>query len=303
MQKQESTVLDHKGNVQLERIVAGILVVIFAVVTLFPLYWALRTALSTQRDLFADPGNLLPVGFSWASFQQALGMVDPKESIAAGGSGRVFNFWRYLGNTTFIAVCITLGQVLFSSMAAFSFSRLHWKGRDAMFALFLAAMMVPGIVMLIPNYVLIYELGWMNTYRAVIIPSLFFSPYAIFFLRQFFLGINRELEEAARLDGATHWEIFSRHTIPMSQGPMLTIGIICFITAWNDYLWPFLVARDESVRPLTVALSVFKSQTPSGTPDWPGMMAGTVLAAIPIVVIYLVLGRRISDSLQFTGIK
>lgn len=300
---QESTVLESKKNVQVDRVIAIAVVLFFAFVTLFPLYWALRTALSTQRDLLADPASLFPVGFSWASFQQALGMVSREEAIAAGGSGRVFNFWRYLGNTTLIATAIAIGQVLFSAMAAFAFSRLRWRGREFVFAVFLAAMMVPGIVLMIPNYVLIFELGWMNTYQAVIAPTVLFSPYAIFFLRQFFLGINRELEEAARLDGASHWQVFSRHIVPMSQGPILTIGIISFITAWNDYLWPFLVARGENVRPLTVALSIFRSQTPQGTPDWPGMMSGTILAAIPIIIIYLLLGRRISDSLQFTGIK
>lgn len=301
--QQESTVLNPKRNPPAERVIAIFVVMFFAFVTLFPLYWALRTALSTQRDLLADPASMLPVGFTWASFQQALGLVSREEAIAAGGSGRVFNFWRYLGNTAFIATCIAIGQVLFSAMAAFAFSRMHWRGRDGLFAVFLAAMMVPGIVILIPNYVLVFELGWMNTYQAVIVPLMFFSPYTIFFLRQFFLGINKELEEAARLDGANHWQIFSRHVIPMSQGPVLTIGIISFITAWNDYLWPFLVARGENVRPLTVALSIFRSQTPQGSPDWPGMMAGTILASIPIIVIYLILGRRISDSLQFTGIK
>lgn len=299
----QSSALESSSGFRTDRIIALVTIIFFAFITLFPLYWALRTALSTQKDLIANPGSLWPVGFSWASFQQALGMVSREEAIAQGGSGRVFNFWRYLGNTVIISSTIAVGQILFSSMAAFAFSRLQWRGRDVVFGIFLAAMMVPGIVLLIPNYVLIFELGWINTYHAVILPSLLFSPYAIFFLRQFFLGINRELEEAARLDGATHWQIYARHVVPMSQGPILTMGIIAFVTAWNDYLWPFLVARDESVRPLTVALSVFKSQTPQGSPDWPGMMAGTLLASIPIVVIYLILGRRIADSLQFTGIK
>lgn len=301
--ERESTVLDSKRNIQMDRIIAILVIVFFAFVTLFPLYWAVRTALSTQKFLLANPTNLLPVEFTWASFQQALGMVSREDAIAAGGSGRTFDFWRYLGNTVIIATAIAIGQVIFSAMAAFAFSRLRWKGRELVFAVFLAAMMVPGIVLMIPNYVLIFELGWMNTYKAVIAPAIFFSPYAIFFLRQFFIGINRELEEAARLDGATHWQVFWKHVVPMSQGPILTIGIISFISAWNDYLWPFLVARGENVRPLTVALSVFRSQTPQGTPDWPGMMAGTVLAAIPIVIIYLLLGRRIAASLQFTGIK
>lgn len=283
-----------------EFIAAMIIFVIFAFVTLFPFYWALRTSFSTMKGLLADPTNVLPPDFSLTAFKAALGM---KIDSTVGVRVAPFNFWNYLGNTVFVSSAIALGSVLFSSMAAFAFTRLRWPGREWVFGLFLSSMMVPAIVLLIPNFVLINDLGWMNTYQAMIVPYVFGGAYGIFFLRQFFLGINRELEEAAYLDGASYWEVFFRHIIPMSQGPMFTIGIITFITAWNDYLWPFLVGRDEKVRVLTVAVSVFKSQTPSGTPDWPGLMVGTTLTALPVFVLFLVLGRRISSSIQFTGIK
>jgi multiple sugar transport system permease protein len=169
--------------------------------------------------------------------------------------------------------------------------------------MFIAALMVPSIVLLIPNFVLIYDLGWINTYQGIIAPTLLMSPYAVFFLRQFFLGVNRDLEEAARLDGAGYFEVFWRIILPICSGPMLTLGIIVFITQWNDYLWPFLVGRDESVRVLTVALSVFRSQTPQGSPDWPGLMAGTLLASVPIILIFAFLGKRLANSIQFTGVK
>src|SRR5690606_31270003 len=134
---QDSVVRESKKQIPVDRILAIVVVVFFAIVTLFPLYWAVRSALSTQRDLLANPGSLLPVGFSWASFQQALGMVSQEEAIAAGGSGRVFDFWRYLGNTVIISTAIAVGQVLFSAMAAFAFSRLRWRGREQVFAVFL----------------------------------------------------------------------------------------------------------------------------------------------------------------------
>jgi len=163
--------------------------------------------------------------------------------------------------------------------------------------------MVPGVVLIIPNYVLIHELGWLNTYQGIVAPTLLMSPFAIFFLRQFFLGINRELEEAAKLDGAGYLEVFWRIILPISRAPMMTLGIIVFVAQWNDYFWPFLVGRAEDVRVLTVALSVFRSQTPQGSPNWPGLMAGTILASVPIFIIFLFLGRWLADSIQFTGVK
>ena len=291
------------GGPNFARWVSIAIVVLFTFLTLFPLYWALRTAFSTQRLLLAEPGNQLPVGFTVDSFRQALGLTTASESVAAGGSGRTFDFWRYLLNTTIVSVSVAVGEVFFSAMAAYAFARLRFPLRNQIFTMFIAALMVPSIVLLIPNFVLIYDLGWINTYQGIIAPTLLMSPYAVFFLRQFFLGVNRDLEEAARLDGAGYFEVFWRIILPICSGPMLTLGIIVFITQWNDYLWPFLVGRDESVRVLTVALSVFRSQTPQGSPDWPGLMAGTLLASVPIILIFAFLGKRLANSIQFTGVK
>lgn len=283
--------------------IARVVLVLLILFTLFPFYWALRTALSTQRDLLANPASLLPVGFTLDNFRAALGLISTSDAVASGGSGRTFAFWKYLFNTALVSTVVAAGQVFFSAMAAYALARLNFPLRNAVFIMFLAALMVPGVVLLIPNFVLIYDLGWINTYQGIVAPTVLMSPFAVFFLRQFFLGINRDLEEAAKLDGAGYFEIFSRIILPLSSGPMLTLGIIVFITQWNDYFWPFLVGRDEDVRVLTVALSVFRSQAPQGSPDWPGLMAGTLLAAIPIIVIFLFLGRRIATSLQFTGVK
>jgi multiple sugar transport system permease protein len=129
------------------------------------------------------------------------------------------------------------------------------------------------------------------------------TPFAVFFLRQFFLGVNREIEEAAMLDGAGHLTLFFRIILPLSSAPITTLGILTFITAWNEYFWPSLVGQEENVRVLTVALSIFKSQTPQGTPDWAGLMAGTLVAAVPVILLFLAFGRRIVNSIQFSGIK
>ena len=283
--------------------VTWLLLILLLLFTLFPFYWALRTALSTQRDLLANPGSLVPVGFTLDNFRAALGLLSASEAVASGGSGRTFEFWKYLFNTALVSSIVAVGQVTFSAMAAYALARLRFPLRNAVFLMFIGSLMVPGIVLLIPNFVLIYDLGWINTYQGIVAPTVLMSPFAVFFLRQFFLGINRDLEEAAYLDGAGYFEVFWRIILPIANGPMLTLGIIVFITQWNDYFWPFLVGRGENVRVLTVALSVFRSQTPQGSPDWPGLMAGTLLAALPIVIIFLFLGRRIASSLQFTGVK
>lgn len=285
----------HRRHFPWGKIVAWIVIIALAILTLFPFYWALRTALSTQRDMLSDPATFLPANFTWENFRTVLGLE--------GGTGRTFNFWHYLKNTVIVSTIVSFSQILFSSMAAFALARLHFPWRDKIFVVFLSALMIPAIVLMIPNFVLIYDLGWINTYQGIVAPRFLMTPFAIFFLRQFFLGINRDLEEAAYLDGASYFEVYRRIVIPLTQGPLLTLAIIVFVTEWNDYLWPFLVGRGEEVRVLTVALSVFRSQTPAGSPDWPGLMAGTILAALPIMLIFVFAGRRIATSIQFTGVK
>jgi multiple sugar transport system permease protein len=188
-------------------------------------------------------------------------------------------------------------------MAAYAFARMKFPFRDQIFFVYLAGLMVPGIVLFIPNFVLIRQLGWIGTFQGVIAPTFLMTPFSVFFMRQFFLSLNRDLTEAALLDGATAFGVFWRIALPLIRGPVLTLALLTFIGSWNEYLWPFLVGRDESVRVLTVALNVFKSQTPQGSPDWAGLMAGTVVSIVPTILLFLFFGRRVVDSVQFSGFK
>jgi multiple sugar transport system permease protein len=188
-------------------------------------------------------------------------------------------------------------------MAAYAFARLKFPFRDQIFFLYLTGLMVPGIVLFIPNFVLIRQLGWIGTYQGIVAPFFLMTPFAVFFMRQFFLSLNKDLEEAAMLDGATAFGIFWRIALPLIRGPLLTMGLLIFIGSWNEYLWPFLVGRDEEVRVLTVALNIFKSQTPQGTADWAGLMAGTVVSIVPTILLFIFFGRRVVDSIQFSGFK
>jgi len=151
--------------------------------------------------------------------------------------------------------------------------------------------------------VLIKDLGWLDTFWGMAAPGFLMSPFAIFFMRQFFLGISKEVEEAAKIDGAGTFRVFWRVILPISAAPVSTLALLTFITTWNDYFWPFLVAKGEETRVLTVALGVFKAQTPGGSPDWSGLMAATVVSVAPMLLLLMLFGKRIVNSVQFSGIK
>ncbi|HET6293118.1 MAG TPA: carbohydrate ABC transporter permease [Kribbella sp.] len=285
------------------RVVAWICLIALMLLTLIPFYWMLRTALSDNTQLAGHPDSLLPVETTLGAFKRVLGLATTEEAMAQGGSGASVNFWLYLRNSLIVSTVITVCQVFFSAMAAYAFARLRWPGRDKVFALFLAALMVPPIFTTLPNFVLIKNLGLLNSFAGIILPSAFMTPFAIFFLRQFFLGISRELEEAAMIDGAGHRRRFFGLIIPMSAAPIATLGVLTYITAWNDYFWPLLVGQQDNVRVLTVALGIFKSQTPQGSPDWAGLMAATLIAALPMILLFLLFAKRITNSIGFSGIK
>jgi multiple sugar transport system permease protein len=277
--------------------------VIALFVTLFPFLWMIRTAFSTTRSLPSSPSSLLPADFTWGAFQRVLGLGSRAQAIAEGGSGASVNFWLYLRNSFVYAGAITLGQVFFCAMAAYAFARLRWPGRNVVFGIFLSALLVPPIFTSLPNFVLMKNLGLINTFPGLILPTFLMTPFAIFFLRQFFLGISREIEESAALDGAGPWRTFFGIVLPMSTAPVTTLCILTFITAWNDYFWPLLVGNNEQTRVLTVALGVFRSQTPAGSPDWAGLMAATLVAALPILVLFIAFARKIIDSIGYSGVK
>lgn len=272
-------------------------------VTLFPVYWVLRTALSDHKEIYVQTAVIWPVGFTFDNFKRVLGMFTAEQSVAMGGTATGINFWLYLRNSVIVSTLLVAGQTFFSAMSAYAFARLRFTGRDQLFFLYLTAMMIPGVVTLIPNFILIRDLKWLDTFQGIMAPGFLMTPFTVFFLRQFFLGINHELEEAATLDGASIPTIFWRVALPLSVPALSTLAILQFIATWNDYLWPFLVGKKEAVRVLTVALAIFQSQTPQGAPDWGGLMAGTALSLVPTLVIFLVFGRRAVNAIQFTGFR
>lgn len=296
-------VAQRRKGVTVGRVLAWLALALVILSVLLPFYWVVRTALATKAELYANPGQITPPGFTMQNFARVLGQVSAADAIEAGGSGQALNFWLYLRNSVIVTALTVAGQLFFSALAAYAFARLHFPLRDKIFFLYIIALMVPGIVTLIPNYILIRSLNWLNTYQGIVAPAFLMSPFAVFFLRQFFLGINREVEEAAKIDGASLFRIFWNIVVPISGPPLVTLGILTWIGTWNEYLWPLLVGSDEQVRVLTVALGVFRAQTPQGSPDWGGLMAGAVLSILPSIVLFLILGRKAINSIQFSGYK
>jgi multiple sugar transport system permease protein len=272
-------------------------------VTLFPFYWMLRTALSSNNALATDPSSLLPVGLNGGGFARVFGLQDVETAVAQGGSGASINFWRYLLNTVIVATVITVVQTFSCAMSAYAFSRLRWKGRDAVFMVFLGGLMVPQIFTLLPNFILIKNLHLVDTLLGIMLPTLLISPFAIFFLRQFFNNISREVEEAALIDGASKSRVFFTLIIPMSSAPIITLCLLTYMTAWNEYFWSLMVSYSDKSRVLTVALGVFTSQSPNTGPDWSGLMAATLVAAAPMLILFACFAKKIVNSIGFSGIK
>ncbi len=254
-----------------------------AVVMLMPFVWMLSTSLKTPAAVFVYPPQWLPDPLVWSNYADVV---------------RIMPFFRYFLNTTFVAGSVTLLQLVVSSLAAFAFARLRFPGRDRLFLAYLATLMVPGQVTLIPNFLIVKYLGWIDTYQALIIPQVF-SAFGTFLLRQFFLTIPRELEDAARIDGASAFGFFRKILLPLSGPALATLGVFTFTAQWNNFLWPLIVINDADMRTLTVGLRALVGQF---TVQYQLLMAGTVISLVPMVVVFLLAQRAFVRGIALTGL-
>ncbi|MCQ3929587.1 MAG: carbohydrate ABC transporter permease [Chloroflexi bacterium] len=270
----------------LTRSLSYILLTALALIMIVPFVWMFATSLKTREYILETPPRLIPDPASFDSYRELFDLV-PIEHM--------------LFNSMLVAVIGTFGQILVSAMAAYAFARMEWRGRNALFTLYLATMMVPSQVTLIPLFILIRELGWPNTYQALIVPGLF-SAFGTFLLRQHFLTLPRELEEAAFLDGANRLTIFWRVLLPLSKPAMATLGVFSFMGLWNAYLWPLFVARREDVMTLPVGLAVLQGG-PRALTQWNLVMAGAVITVLPILAVFLLAQRWFVQGVVTSGIK
>lgn len=271
-----------------------------AITMLVPFLWMLTTSCKQPDEVFSASGgiNLLPRYFVWRDT-----IVDGSKIRAWWGNypdaWRAINFPRLYLSSIFVAVVGTFGQVLTSSMAAYAFARLRFPGRDKLFFAYLATMMVPGSVTMIPVFVIMKHLGWINTYQALIVPGLF-SAYGTFMLRQFFMGLPTELEDAAKIDGSGYVGIWSRIILPLSKPALATLTTFTFMGFWGSYMWPLVVTITETPRTLPIGLRYFVGQHAT---NYTQLMAGSMIALIPVLVIFIFNQRYFVEGIKLSGLK
>ncbi len=249
-----------------------------------PFIWMVTTALMSDAEVYQFPPTFLPETWRWSNFAEALTMQP---------------FGRFFFNSIVVSLLATAGQLLFCSMAAYAFARLRFPWRDRLFAVYLSTMMVPAIVTIIPSFLIISSFGWMNSYQALVSPAVS-SVWGIFLLRQFFLSIPRELEDAARMDGAGDLAVFFRVILPLSRPALATLAIFAFMGSWKDFLWPLLVTNRIDMRTVEVGIAGFNSMYAT---DWPHQMAAAVVVLIPVVVIFLLAQKHFVRGITMTGLK
>jgi multiple sugar transport system permease protein len=292
-----------KAPLPIGRWIGYAVLIAFAIISLGPLWIAFKTALTGPNALFGSGGSILPHETTLFNFQRVLGFLDPNDPRLAQTGLAKITFFRALLNSAIFTALAVIPQIFFSATAAYAFARLQFPGRDLLFFLFISATMIPTIVLFIPNFILIHDLGWLNTFQGMAAPYALMTPFAVFFLRQMFLATPRDVEEAARIDGASYFSIFFRMILPIHSSSLATLAILTTVSTWNEFFWPFIIGRDESVRVMAVAINAFRTQQQSGVPDWTGLMACTVLGIIPMVALLVFFGRKVVESFQFSGMK
>ena len=264
-----------------------ILYIILSVIALFmiiPFIWMLSTSLKEPGAVFRYPPQWIPHPFMFRNY------VDTWNAVP---------FARFFMNSIIVSVSITVGQVFTSSLAAYAFARMQFPGRDKLFLCYLATMMIPGQVTMIPVFILLKKLGWIDTYYALILPGIF-TAYGTFMLRQFFLTIPKELEEAAIIDGLNRWQIYWRIIIPLSKPAIATLSTFVFLGAWNDFMWPLIVTNSLEMKTLPVGLASFQGLY---TTDWTLLMAASIIVLAPVLIVYIFNQRFFIRGIVMSGLK
>jgi multiple sugar transport system permease protein len=262
------------------------LLLVLAAVMLAPLAWMIGTSLKTPERLFETPPRWIPDPITVENY------VRIGDSVPLGQM--VYNSFK-------ISIFAVIGQVFSCSLAAYVFARMCFPGRDALFLLVLATLMIPQQVIMVPLFILMRELGWVNTHLALIVPQWLGGAFGTFLLRQFFMSIPRELDDAARIDGCNHWDIYWRIMLPLARPALVCLGVFVFISAWNSLLYPLIFLHSWSKMTLTIGLTIFGGIR--GT-HWELMMAGAVLTTLPTLLVYLVAQRYLMRAIAINaGIK
>jgi multiple sugar transport system permease protein len=259
-----------------------VLLVVGSLVMLFPFAWMVSTSLTADADLSSP--SLLPASPTFRSYERLLDTLP---------------FWRIMANSIWIAVVSTVLQLVTSAMAAYAFARLEFRGRQAVFVIYLATLMVPMQVLVVPLFIEMRTFNLIDTYFAVLAPTIA-SAFGVFLLRQAIQQVPTELDDAARIDGAGHLRIFAWIILPLIRPALATLAVFGFMASWNSFLWPLVVIRSPEFMTLPVGLSTLQGQY---TTEWNVLMAGSVVSVVPIVIFFLVAQRHVIQSVAMSGLK
>lgn len=275
-----------RRRTQLRAQVIGHIVLIALGITFFmPLAWLISTSLKADTQIFVWPPRLWPDPIMWSNYPKALQYID---------------FWMYTRNTLYVTGLNVLGVVFSSALVAYGFSKIAWRGRDVVFVLVLSTLMLPFQVTMIPVFVLFKSLGWVGSFKPLIIPAFFGNAFGIFMLRQFFMTIPPELSDAARIDGCSEFGIFTRIVMPLSKAALSTLGVFVFMWTWRDFLGPLIYLQNEQQYTLALGLRHFLTQHGA---EWAMLMAASTVVSLPMIVIFFLAQRTFIQGITLTGIK
>jgi len=260
------------------------LLVVGAIITIVPFIWMLSTSFKPEPEVFVFPPRLLPMEPTWNSYVMLFERV---------------NFARSFFNSAVVTITFTLINILVASLAGYAFAKIKFYGREKVFYLFLATMMIPSQVTMIPSFIVLKNLGLLNSYWGLIIPGSA-SVFGIFLVRQFMLGVPDDLIDAARIDGCNELRIYWHIILPLLKPVLSTIAIFSFMGAWNDFLWPLIVMSSEKMYTLPVALAMLNVEHNT---EWALLMAGSVVVTLPILVIFFALQRNFIEGIAHSGLK
>jgi multiple sugar transport system permease protein len=261
-----------------------LLLTIGALTMIVPFLWMVSTGLKAPGSVLTIPPELFPKEPTLASFRKVMDVVP---------LGRMFI------NSLFVTVVVVTAQIVTGSLAAYAFARMRWRGRDAVFMIYLATLMIPSQVTITPLFILMRQLGWINTYQGLILPSIV-SAFGTFLLRQAMLNVPREYEEAAFLDGANHFQVYRTIVMPMIRPALATLAVLATMASWNDFLWPLFATNDAHLMTLPVGLSLLQGEH---TSDWNLIMAGAVISVVPIILVFIAAQRTFINGMLQSGLK
>lgn len=258
-----------------------------ALVILLPLIWMLSTALKENAQIFKFPPELIPSPFNWGNFAQAL-------------TYQSLPFPLFYLNSVTVTVLSTMGSLMASSIVAFAFSRIRWAGRDVLFIIVIATMMLPREVIIVPEFILFKTFGWVDTFLPLIVPSFFGNAFYIFLLRQYMRTISPELDQAARMDGCGTWKVFYKIILPQCKPALLTVMLFSIQSHWNEFIGPLIYLNNTENFTVSLGLSMFSGQY--GT-QWGLLMAASLMAMLPIIILFAVAQRYFIQGVVITGVK